>query len=136
MQDTKANGQNIDSYCGRCKQGTGHTIMSMDAEAVSRVRCKTCGSTHKFRNPADGPKVKKPQAKPGAGEAMTAKMVWEAGLAEATGKERDYSMESQYRVGDIVNHRTFGKGIVLKVYVNKCGMLFRDGEKLMVSTNQ
>lgn len=135
MQETYTTGQNIDSLCGKCKQSTDHTIMSMDAETVARVRCKTCGNTHKFRNPAESVEPRKPRTKRGTGEAVTAEMAWQAGLAEAKGKERDYSMDSKYRIGDIVNHRTFGKGIVLKVYVNKCGMLFRDGEKLMASTN-
>ena len=45
-------------------------------------------------------------------------------------------MAAIYRVGEIVNHQTFGKGIVLKLYANKCGMLFKDGERLMASTNQ
>ena len=137
MEDTKATGQNIDSYCGRCKQNSDHTIMVMDAETVAKVRCKHCGSTHRFRSPVDSTKVRKPAAKrTAAAEAATAEMVWEAGLAKAKGKAREYSMAAVYRIGDIVDHQTFGKGIVLKLYSNKCGMLFKDGEKLMASTNQ
>ncbi len=45
-------------------------------------------------------------------------------------------MASKYRIGDIVNHHTFGKGIVKKPYANKCDILFRDRERLMVSTNE
>jgi hypothetical protein len=136
MEDRKATGQNIESYCSNCKQGTDHTIMVMDGETVAKVRCKTCGRTHKFRSPAEGAVTRKPRKKRTAGEEATAEMVWEAGLAEAKGKAREYSMDARYRIGDIVDHHRFGKGIVLKVYYNKCGMLFKDGEKLMVSTNQ
>ena len=60
----------------------------------------------------------------------------QAGLAPAKGKERDYSMTSKYRIGDIVNHQMFGKGIVMKLHANKCDMLFKDKERLMASTNQ
>ena len=129
-------GQNIDSYCGKCKLNLDHTIMTMDGEAISKVRCKTCGSLHKFKSPLDAQKVRKPRAKKGAGEAATTEIVWEAGLAAAKGKERDYSMDSRYRIGDIVNHQTFGKGIVVKLYANKCDMLFKDRERLMASTNE
>jgi len=135
MQDKHKTGQNIDSFCGRCKQSSEHTIMELDSETVSKVRCKSCGNTHKFRSAADEPKVRKPGKKPGAEEAATAEIVWAAGLAKAKGDGFDYSMSADYRVGDIVNHRTFGKGIVLKLYVNKCDMLFKDGERLMASTN-
>jgi hypothetical protein len=129
-------GQNIDSYCGKCKLGRDHTIMTMDGEAIAKVRCKLCGSMHKFRDPLDAQKVRKPRAKKAAGETVTAEMVWAAGLAEAKGKELDYSMGLKYRIGDIVNHQTFGKGIVRKLYANKCDMLFKDKERLMASTNQ
>ena len=57
------------------------------------------------------------------------------GMAAAKGKEHVYSMAAKYRVGDIVLHQTFGKGIVLKLYVNKCDMLFKDRERLMATAN-
>ena len=135
MLEKNSPGQNIDSYCGKCKLNLDHTIMTMDGETVAKVRCKTCGSSHKFRSRLDAQKIRKPRAKKGAGEAATAEIIWAAGLAEAKGKERDYSMASRYRVGDIVNHQTFGKGVVVKLYTNKCDMLFKDRERLMASTN-
>jgi len=135
MLEKNSAGQNIDSYCGKCKLNSDHTIMTMDGETIAKVRCKMCGSMHKFMSPLDAQKVRKPKAKKGAGEAETAEIIWAAGLAAAKGKERDYSMVSKYRIGDIVNHQTFGKGIVMKLYTNKCDMLFKDRERLMVSTN-
>ncbi len=136
MLEKNSAGKNIVSYCGKCKVSRDHTIMTMDGETVAKVRCQNCGSMHKFSDPLAAQKVRKPRAKKGAGEAATAEIVWAASLAEAKGKERDYSMASKYRVGDIVNHQTFGKGIVMKLYANKCEMLFRDKERLMASTNQ
>lgn len=129
-------GQDIDSYCGKCKLSRDHTIMTMDGEAIAKVRCKTCGSMHKFTSSRDAQIVRKPRARKGAAEEETAEIVWAAGLAEAKGKERDYSMASKYRIGEIVNHQTFGRGIVMKLYANKCDMLFKDRERLMASTNE
>ncbi|HUJ19086.1 MAG TPA: hypothetical protein VL197_13975 [Nitrospirota bacterium] len=136
MPEKNSPGHNIESYCGKCKVNRDHTVMTMDGETVAKVRCKMCGSMHKFRSPLDAQKVRKPRAKKEGAEAATAEIIWAAGLAEAKGKERDYSMASKYRIGDIVNHQTFGKGIVMKLYVNKCDMLFKDRERLMASTNQ
>jgi hypothetical protein len=136
MPETISIGQNIDSYCGKCKLSLDHTIMTMEGEAAAKVRCKTCGTMHKFKSPLDAQKVRKPRAEKGAGEAATTEIVWAAGLAAAKGKERDYSMASRYRIGDIVNHQTFGKGVVVKLYANKCDMLFKDRERLMASTNE
>jgi uncharacterized Zn finger protein len=136
MLEKNTAGQSIDSYCGKCKLSLDHTIMTMDGGVISKVRCKTCGSMHKFRDPLVAQKVRKPKAKKSAAEeAVTAEMIWEAGLADAKGKERAYDMAAKYRVGDVVNHRTFGKGIVVKLYINRCDMLFKDRERLMASTN-
>jgi hypothetical protein len=109
--------------------------MAMDGEAIAKVRCKTCGGSHKFRRPLDAQKARKPRAN-SAGEGATAEIIWAAGLAEAKGIERDYNMTAKYRVGDVVNHHTFGKGVVVKLYANKCDMLFKDRERLMASTNE
>ena len=136
MLEKSSAGQNVESYCGKCKSNLDHTIMTMDGSSVGKVRCKSCGSSHKFRDPADAQKVRKPRAKKGAGEEATAEIVWEAGLAKAKGKERDYSMTAKYRLGEVVNHHTFGKGVVVKLYANKCDMLFKDRERLMASTNE
>jgi hypothetical protein len=128
-------GQDIASYCMRCKLNRDHTIMAMDGAYIAKVRCKNCGSTHKFRNPADAPKVRLPRSKKLGDADATAEIIWEAEMAAAKGKEHVYSMALQYHVGDIVLHHTFGKGIVLKLYVNKCDMLFKDRERLMASAN-
>ena len=44
-------------------------------------------------------------------------------------------MTGKYRVGDIIIHDIFGKGVVQKLYANKCDMLFKDKERLMCSAN-
>jgi len=132
MLEKYSAGENIASLCTKCKLNLDHAIVAMDGETIVKVKCKTCGSVHKFRNPADPPKVRAPRAKK---DSKTAVSVWENGIASARGKEHSYSMGSKYRVGDIVNHDTFGKGVVQKLYTNKCDVLFQDKERLMASTN-
>jgi hypothetical protein len=109
--------------------------VAMKGEEIAKVQCKTCGSTHKYRNPADPPKVRAPRVKKEGKKTDSAAAEWEAGLASAKGKEYVYSMSTKYRIGDIVEHHTFGKGIVRKLYSNKCDVLFRDKERLMASAN-
>jgi len=128
-------GQDITSYCTRCKSNRDHTIMAMNVADIAKVRCKNCGSTHKFRDPSDTPKVRLPKAKKLGDADATAEIIWEAGMAAARGKEHVYSMAAKYHVGDIVLHHTFGKGIVIRLYVNKCDMLFKDRQRLMASAN-
>jgi transcription elongation factor Elf1 len=133
MQEKNSVGKAVDFYCGKCNLNVDHTIVEMAGEAIAEVTCKSCGSSHRIGDPLAVKKVRKPRAKKDAKEA--AEIAWTAGLEGAKGKERDYSMASKYRIGEIVNHQIFGKGIVMKLYVNKCDMLFKDRERLMASTN-
>jgi hypothetical protein len=127
-------GENIASYCTKCKISLDHAVVAMDGEMIAKVKCKTCGSTHKFKDPED---VKKPRTvKKKADAAKTAETLWESCLSEAKGKERVYDMTGKYRIGEVVLHSIFGKGVVRKLYLNKCDMLFKDKERLMASTNQ
>ena len=53
-------GQDIDSYCGKCKMTLAHVIVAMEGTKVARAQCKTCYATHAYRkDPAL--KAKKPQ---------------------------------------------------------------------------
>lgn len=133
MLEKSAVGDSIVSYCTKCKQGLDHNVVSLEENAVAKVKCRTCGSTHKFRDPAAVKKSRAPKKREDA--IKTAEMLWEACLAEAKGKERVYAMSDKYRIGDIVLHDTFGKGVVRKTYANKCDMLFKDRERLMASAN-
>jgi len=56
-------------------------------------------------------------------------------MAAASGEEHVYTMVATYRIGDIVLHEQFGKGVVLKLATNKCYVLFKDKERLMASAN-
>jgi hypothetical protein len=132
MLEKFTTGENITSYCTKCKLGLDHAIVAMDGETIVKVKCRTCGSTHKFRNPAD---VKKSRSTKKKDTAQSVEALWETCLAEAKGKERVYDMAGKYRVGDVVLHTAFGKGVVRKVYLNKCDMLFKDRERLMASAN-
>lgn len=133
MQEKYSTGDNIASYCTKCRLNLDHVVAAMDGEAVVKVKCRTCGSTHKFRNPADAPKARKARVKAGEGPASI--VHWETALAEAKGKPHPYRMDAKYRVGDVVDHDRFGKGIVQKLYVNKCDVLFQDRQRLMASAN-
>jgi hypothetical protein len=133
MLEKNSAGDNIASYCTKCKIGLDHVIVAMDGETIVKVKCKTCGSAHKFRDPAD---VKKPRAAKKKEDAVkAAETLWESCLTTSKGKERTYDMGCKFRIGDVVLHNTFGKGVVRKIYINKCDVLFKDKERLMASAN-
>jgi len=132
MLDTYAAGESIVSTCTKCKLNLDHTIVAMDGIVIVKVKCRTCGSTHKYRDPAV---VKKPRiSRKKSAEPSTA-MLWQACLSQARGKELVYNITGRYRVGDILIHDKFGKGVVRKLSMNKCHVIFEDKERLMASAN-
>lgn len=133
MLEKHAAGENIAAHCTKCKLVLDHVIVAMDGETIAKVKCKTCGSNHKYR---DAIPVRKTRASVKKEETeKSAHVFWETCIAEAKGKEQTYHMGGTYRVGDIVQHSIFGKGVVRKIYMNKCDVLFRDKERLMASAN-
>jgi hypothetical protein len=135
MLEKSSTGKAVVSYCTKCRLNLDHTIAAMEGETIVKVSCKTCGGTHKFRNPADAPKVRAPRAKKGGALKPSAEALWMSTLAGAKGEEYAYAMTAIYHVGDIILHDRFGKGVVVKLYPNKCEMLFQDKERLMASAN-
>jgi hypothetical protein len=133
MLEKHTAGENIASHCTKCKLVLDHTIVAMDGETIAKVKCKTCGSAHKYRTAEDAKKVRTARKKDDG--VKNTEVLWESCLAAAKGKERNYDMAAKYRVGDIVDHRIFGKGVVRKIYLNKCDVLFKDKERLMASAN-
>ncbi|OGW16765.1 MAG: hypothetical protein A2X56_04825 [Nitrospirae bacterium GWC2_57_13] len=130
-----AAGENIVSYCTKCKLMLDHAVVAVAGEEIAKVKCKTCGSAHKHRDTVPVTKARTPRVKKEGSAKMSVEARWEAGIAEAKGKERTYSMAAKYRVGDVVLHDHFGKGVVLNLRMNKCDMLFKDKERLMASGN-
>lgn len=134
MLEKQTAGENVASYCAKCKLALDHVIVAMEGETIAKVKCKTCGATHKYRDPAEAGKPRSSRSRQ-ANAALAATALWETCLAEARGREKVYTMAGKYRVGDIVIHDKFGKGVVRKLYMNKCDVLFQDKERLMASGN-
>ena len=42
-------GQELNAYCGKCKDERTHIVAAMDGEIVRRVTCSMCGSTHNYK---------------------------------------------------------------------------------------
>jgi hypothetical protein len=110
-----------------------HAIVAVDGDIIVKVKCKTCNGTHKYRDPAEVRKTRTPRKKAGASETVA--ILWQSCIAQSKGKELNYNMTGRYRVGDVLLHDKFGKGVVRKLALNKCHVLFEDKERLMASAN-
>lgn len=61
MANTYRLGDIIDDYCSRCKAVMNHSIVSLVEGEPARTECRTCYTSHKYRN-AQGAK-KRPNTK-------------------------------------------------------------------------
>ncbi len=134
-------GKEIVSYCTRCKMDLGHTIMSMIGGLPSRVICRTCKSEHNFKakkgvkdpgNPGAEPKTKAPRA-PKAEKVIPVELEWMKQINSSARPVRPYAANEAFKMGDRVNHPSFGEGVVQKlIHPNKMEIIFRSDIKVLI----
>ena len=135
MTESISTGKDIDSYCTKCRLKLEHIVVASAGGVVVKVKCKTCGSTHRFRGvPAERTKSAKIKGT-ATKSVITTQAQWEAAVGTASGDEQSYDMKGSYRPGDLIVHSVFGKGVVQKTFFNKCSVLFKDKERLLVTCN-
>ena len=134
-----AAGEEIDSKCLKCKDVTNHTIIAMDEEKIAKVQCNVCEARHIYR-PADPVKTKKKTAKKAPAKPKVTLAVKRAGEAFdklLRGRTEDqaipYAMTSPFIKDDLVNHPTFGLGVVSEIIPpNKIEMTYVEGTKVLI----
>jgi uncharacterized Zn finger protein (UPF0148 family) len=127
--------QILETQCTKCKLPLTHTVVLHNAEGiVERVQCRTCGSEHKY-HPEKKKAAKKPVKKPRASRTKkpTAADIFEQ-LAQKFQEKKPvpYTMEGSYKTDDVIDHKTFGKGIVTGVSYQKMDVAFSDAPRILV----
>ena len=131
-------GDDIDSRCLKCKDVTNHTIIAVDDGKVAKVQCNTCGGRHNYR-PAK-PEVKKAaKVSPAKARARLSKEIKQAEYFEKVMGDRDqaktlpYAMTADFNENDLVDHPTFGLGVVTsKIASDRIEVAFREALKILV----
>lgn len=139
---------NVEAKCTRCNAILNHTIVAMVEGRIVRVKCNTCQGEHNYRTGV--------VAKKSATASDAVKKAKTAGTAAAKGTKKDpaaaeraewetispgfnpdkaaaYAMTGKFRMNSLVQHPSFGLGIVKKVLIGKVEILFKDGIKLLKS---
>ena len=147
-------GREIEAACSHCTMTLTHTILAMVGLEVVKVKCRTCGGEHKYKSAreAAAPKeVKEKKAR--AAKAATTRGTGSARkVAEAEGNSRAvrqlyqramadrnrtdavaYIATLDARPGMLVDHKSFGFGIVDAIFEGKSRFLFEDGYKILVT---
>jgi len=116
-------GDDVETYCGRCKAERSHVIASMSTVATpAEVICRTCNSQHRFRRPAD---AAKPKRAPRAGSAEGASRSTSRAVRETPPlSARAYATSETYAEGEWIEHKTHGIGKVKAVRGGKIDVAF------------
>ncbi len=131
MQSTTLSiGDPIEARCTKCRKNTDHIIITIAEEAPVKVQCNACSRQHKYRPPTV---AKKPAVRQAAKPKDADRKEWE--LLQPTmdsSKAKTYSMTESYKLNALINHPTFGLGIVQRIVGSqKVEILFEDGKKIM-----
>ena len=131
-------GSDIDSHCGKCGMELAHVIIAMDGLRPAMVVCKTCQSKHKYRGDVGKPQKKKAVRKTPGTKRATAKAAPIQNF-DMVMSNRDISKSRPYRAteafgpDDVLDHKTFGLGVVMKeLSGNKIEVCFQAGNKILV----
>lgn len=131
-------GKEVLSHCSKCKLILAHIIVTMKAgKLADKVQCKTCKATHSFKDPgATKTKtsidkvIKTAKAKSRLGSKKSTETVaelWTKAIGKNTTGPKTYTIKGSFIMGDIIDHPTFGQGVVEKLIdSNKIEVLFQD----------
>jgi hypothetical protein len=130
-------GGEVDAHCNKCELNLAHTILAMVGSDIKRVQCNTCGSQHMYRGQQQLKKTASLAAPRKASTPRTPKAeVVVIGFDELLrGKDltkaKKYSIRETFKVDDVVDHPTFGFGIVSAVRVDKVDITFKADVKTL-----
>jgi len=120
-------GGEVDAFCSRCQLLLAHTVIAMIGAVPVKVECNTCRNVHRFRGAtlaAKSPAARKPRSPAVSFDEL---------MATQTGAPRRYIPSDLFAAGDVLDHATFGRGLVSGLKdPGKVEVTFRTGVKTLV----
>lgn len=125
---TLAAGDPIESRCTKCRKITNHIIVAMAEDVPAKVQCNTCSGQHKYRPTTVR---KKPAPRRTADPAIAEQQEWLQLQSEIEARAAiAYTMQTTFKVGSVMQHPTFGLGLVQgSPGPQKVEVLFEDGKR-------
>jgi len=129
--------QNVFTMCTKCGMELNHVVVAHGAGGVvQRVKCHTCGSEHKYR-PDKKRATRKPSKKSISTQEVDSTKTFEK-LAEKFKEKKPlpYSMSGSFKNDDVIDHKTFGMGIVTGASYDKMEVAFSDGPRILACNRE
>jgi len=129
--------QNVITVCTKCEMELDHVVVAHNAAGiVERVKCHTCGGEHKYR-PDKKRATKKTSVKQISTKEVDSTETFER-LAQKFKEKKPlpYRMSGSFKNDDVIDHRTFGMGIVISASHDKMEVAFSDGPRILVCNRE
>jgi hypothetical protein len=134
-------GGEVDAPCTRCKLTLAHTILAMVGTKIARVRCNTCGGDHVYRSAPGTTDRPSASSRASTSRASTPRAEKPEKVVisfeeQLSGKDianaPKYSPKDTYQVDQVIQHPTFGLGLVTAVRGDKVDITFKSETKTLV----
>ncbi len=136
-------GDEIFTYCGKCKSDMYHVITKVADGRIKKVMCKGCNYDHTYKEPTDVEETsaaKTAAAKPAktASKREKKKKDWESLQSDLNEEDIvDYAIDRDFSNARAIRHKKFGVGIVHKVLSDEhIEVIFKDGTRVLVHNYQ
>ena len=129
--------ENVITMCTKCGMELNHVVVAHDTGGiVESVKCHTCGSEHKYR-PDKKKAPKKTSKKSISTQEVDLTKTFEK-LAEKFKEKKPlpYSMSGSFKNDDVIDHKTFGMGIVISASSDKMEVAFSGGPRILVCNRE
>ncbi len=129
--------QNIITMCTKCEMELNHVVVAHNADGiVEKVKCHTCGSEHKY-HPDKKRTTKKTSKKSIRTQEVDSTKTFEKLAEKFKEKKRlPYSMSGSFKSDDVIDHKTFGMGIVTGATHDKMEVAFSDGPRILACNRE
>lgn len=131
-------GSDIEAMCNPCGD-VWHVVVAKIGDKITKVQCKQCGKQHRFKPTGDAPEANLNPTRRKV-ESAAPKPMRRAKSAAAGGAivhdpskpTRDYGLSERFALGEQIQHKKFGAGVVCGVEDSKIRVNFSGGLKVLL----
>jgi sRNA-binding protein len=131
-------GSDIEAMCNPCGD-VWHVVVAKIGDKITKVQCKQCGKQHRFKPTGEAPEAnlnptrRKVESSVPKTARPRAKAAGSAGIVHDPDKPtREYAISERFVLGDQIQHKKFGPGVVCGVEDDKIRVNFSDGMKVLL----
>ena len=135
-------GSDVEALCNTCGD-VWHVVVAKVADKITKVQCKQCGKQHRFKPTGEAPTANLKPAKrsvvstPSVGgkakPASRSRASSSGSIVHDPNKPtRPYALSERFELGEQIQHKKFGPGVVSGVETDKIRVNFAEGTKVLL----